>query len=178
MIGVRNPALGRKPPKVPEEQDPVIRAGDYVLMIGQETPGEVLQLKGSKATVAFGSVRTVVSTGVLEKISREKYRKMDRPVYKASQTDDWTSGVRKLNFSPNIDLRGKRADEAISMLTDFVDQAVMVQARHLRILHGKGNGILRELVRQYLSAIDVVKSYADENVERGGAGITIVELDI
>ncbi len=172
------PALRNRNPVKTGEAGEVIRPGDYVLMKGQETPGEVMRIKGARATVAFGSLQTVVDMASLEKISEEKYRKMEPPVRSSSQLGDWSVSRRRLDFSPEIDIRGKRGDEAISLLTDFIDQAVMVQARHLRVLHGKGNGILRELVRQYLSGMDVVRNFADEHVELGGAGITVVELDI
>ncbi|MFW5819978.1 MAG: Smr/MutS family protein, partial [Bacteroidota bacterium] len=89
---------------------------------------------------------------------------------------DWDIGKRKINFSPDIDVRGKRADDALSIINDFIDEAVMVQANDLRILHGKGNGVLRELIRQQLSAMDMVEWYGDEHVERGGSGITLVKL--
>jgi len=85
---------------------------------------------------------------------------------------------RKLSFKPEIDIRGVRGEEAINIVRNLIDDAIMVQHRHLRIIHGKGNGILRQLIRQYLSTVDVVKSFSDEHVERGGAGITIVELDL
>ncbi len=176
-IRSRNPSLRKKKTEKKEETGNVIQNGDYVLMKGQETPGEVVSLRGKRATVVFGSLRTVVGTESLEKISPEKYREMEGPVRGSSSIGDWNMGRKRMNFSPDLDLRGKRADEAISILTDFIDSAAMVQARHLRILHGKGNGILRELVRQYLSGMNVVKSYADEHVERGGTGITVVELD-
>ncbi len=176
-IKARNPALRKNPDKGQEITDTEIKAGDFVLMKGQETPGEVVSMRAGKATVAFGSLHTVVGITSLEKISSEKYKKLDRPVQMQASDNDWNIGRRRMNFHPDIDLRGKRADEAMAMLTDFIDQAVMVQARHLRVLHGKGNGILRELVRQYLSGVDLVKSYADEHVERGGSGITIIELE-
>ena len=91
---------------------------------------------------------------------------------------DWNVSTRRLNFRPDIDLRGKRADEAIQMLTEFIDEAIMVQSRELRILHGKGNGILRELIRQQLKVNNVVEWFGDEHVERGGSGITLVKLDV
>jgi DNA mismatch repair protein MutS2 len=84
---------------------------------------------------------------------------------------------RKLNFKPEIDIRGVRGEEAINMVRDFIDNALMVQHRNLRILHGKGNGILRQLVREYLSTMNIVKTCRDEHVDLGGSGITVVEMD-
>lgn len=84
---------------------------------------------------------------------------------------------RNINFKPEIDIRGVRGEEAINQVRELIDNALIVQHRNLRILHGKGNGILRQLVRQYLDTVDVVKSFRDEHVEFGGSGITVVEMD-
>jgi DNA mismatch repair protein MutS2 len=66
----------------------------------------------------------------------------------------------------------------MEIVVDFIDEAIMVSARELRILHGKGNGILRQLIREYLRSVDLVEWYGDEQIERGGAGITLVKLDL
>lgn len=163
--------------KQKEKLDHVIREGDKVLMKGQDVAGEVINLKGGKAEVVFGSIKTRVNAGSLVKIPEEEYEKNYKPKSRKSELSDWSIGTRKLQFSPDIDVRGKRADEALRIITEFIDEAIMVQAHDLRILHGKGNGILRELIRQHLSALDVVKWYGDEHVERGGAGITLVTLE-
>jgi len=83
---------------------------------------------------------------------------------------------RKLNFKPRIDVRGMRADEGLQKIQEFIDEAIMVEASELHILHGKGNGILRELIRAYLKMEPAVKKFRDEHVQFGGSGITIVEL--
>jgi len=77
-----------------------------------------------------------------------------------------------------IDIRGQRGDEALQTVTNFIDEAIMVEEKTLRILHGKGDGILRQLVRDWLQANDMVTKYHDEHVQRGGTGITVVELDM
>jgi DNA mismatch repair protein MutS2 len=83
---------------------------------------------------------------------------------------------RKLSFKPSLDLRGKRAAEALREVTEFIDEAVMVGAGELRILHGKGDGILRQIIREYLSGINVVSRFEDEDIRFGGSGITVVKL--
>lgn len=173
----------RRPQKKPVEEKKTLpsgplAAGDSVLMKGQTTPGEVIEIKGNNATVAFGAIKTRVKTELLERISREEFdKRFEKPAGLVS-LGDWSIGKRRLHFSPDIDVRGKRADEAMKTIAEWIDEAIMVRSRELRILHGKGNGILRELIRQYLKTIDVVQSFADEHVERGGAGITIVTLDV
>ena len=85
---------------------------------------------------------------------------------------------RKLNFKPEIDVRGMRGDEAIMNVQQLIDDALFVGAQSLKILHGKGNGILRQLIRDFLKTLTFIKSVRDEHADRGGAGITIVELDL
>ena len=73
---------------------------------------------------------------------------------------------------------GYRADEAIRATQELVDEALMIGIGQVRILHGKGNGILRQLIREYLATHTGVKSFADEHIEFGGTGITVVKLEI
>ena len=81
-------------------------------------------------------------------------------------------------FKPEIDVRGLRGDEALQKVTEFIDEAVMLDSKNLRSLHGTGTGALRQIIREYLSTNPVVGSYSDEQVQLGGAGITVVKLDI
>ncbi len=80
------------------------------------------------------------------------------------------------NFKPEIDVRGFRADEALLKVQRFVDDALLVGSSQLRILHGKGNGILRQEIQRFLRTMPYVKSVRDEHVQFGGAGVTVVEL--
>lgn len=160
-----------------EAVDKSITPGSYVIMKGTENAGEVLGIKGKKISVAFGTMKTVVESPQLEKISAQKYREITRRVQTSYTPPTFNTGERRLHFRPEIDLRGKRGEEAIGMVTLFIDEAIMVQSGELRILHGKGNGILREMIRQYLSAVDVVSWFGDEQIELGGAGVTVVRLD-
>lgn len=81
-----------------------------------------------------------------------------------------------MNFKPTIDIRGQRLDEAIDSVSRFIDDAIMLDMNEVKILHGKGNGILREEIRKYLKITGGVKSFRDEHIQYGGSGITIVEL--
>ncbi len=161
-----------------EKEDPEIRVGDMVRIRGQEAAGEVLELKGKNCMVAFGMLKTHTKLDQLEKIHGEEAGRLK--IKEGSKVDlgDWDVGMRRMSFRPDIDLRGKRADEAMEMVVDFIDEAIMVGARELRILHGKGNGILRQLIREYLHTVDLVEWYGDEHLDRGGTGITVVRMDV
>jgi DNA mismatch repair protein MutS2 len=82
---------------------------------------------------------------------------------------------RKLyEFQLTLDIRGKRVDEALFLIQKYVDDAVMLSIPEVRILHGKGNGVLRQVTRDYLRSVKEVKSSKDEQLELGGAGVTVV----
>jgi DNA mismatch repair protein MutS2 len=161
-----------------EKEDPEIRVGDMVRIKGQEAAGEVLELKGKNCVAVFGMLKTSTKVDQLEKIRGEEAGRLRIRDKSKVDMGDWDVGARRISFRPDIDLRGKRADEAMEMVVDFIDEAIMVSARELRILHGKGNGILRQLIREYLHTVDLVEWYGDEHMERGGAGITIVRLEV
>jgi DNA mismatch repair protein MutS2 len=151
--------------------------GAMVHLKEKDLYGEVLGIKGSSIMVAFGQMITTVSRTQLEMISQPEFEKITGKTKTSSSFSGFDLQERRLNFSPSIDLRGVRGDEAMSRLQSFIDEAVMLGEKNLRILHGKGNGILRQMTRDYLSAVDVVKTYKDEDIRLGGSGITLVVLD-
>jgi DNA mismatch repair protein MutS2 len=159
------------------KEDPEIRVGDLVRMAGQHTAGEVLEIRGKKCVVAFGMLKTTTAMDQLEKIKAEEAGRLRVKDKSGVDLGDWNISTRRVQFRPDIDLRGKRADEAMEIVVDFIDEAIMVNARELRILHGKGNGILRQLIREYLHTVDLVEWYGDEHVDRGGAGITVIRME-
>jgi DNA mismatch repair protein MutS2 len=164
-----------KPIIVTKKITPEIEAGSWVRLIGQETSGQVLEVKGNKITVALGQLRSVLNKSKLEVVSHSEIKRSRNEINSASSVfADITD--KKLKFRPNIDVRGMRAEEALEKVREFVDEAVMVDAKELRILHGKGNGILRELIQNYLKIEPGVRNCHDEHIQFGGSGITVVEL--
>lgn len=150
-----------------------IEVGDKVRIKNQNTAGEIIEMDGDDVVVAFGQMVSRLSRDKLEKVSNSQVK---RETKQRTDFGHWDVGKRKLRFRPELDVRGNRTDEAIRKVSDFIDEAVVVNANELRILHGKGNGILRQMIREYLSTVDVVGSYADAHIEMGGAGITVVNL--
>ncbi len=163
--------------KVSEIQDSEIRTGDLVRLYEQDTIGEVIDVNKDNVMVAFGNMIITVKAARLNKAGKDEIKKAHK-TGKITGHSSFNLSERKLNFKPEIDVRGKRADEALDIVRRFIDDAVMVAAKYLRILHGKGDGILKNVIRDYLNSLDIVKSCRDEHVERGGAGITVVILDL
>lgn len=166
--------------KAPSEPH-TITVGSTVRMKGLNTIGKVENISGKQATVVFGEVRTKVKLEQLEYAEKpkEEKKKNDHSDL-AIQTTRITSATiedRKHNFHQDIDVRGMRGDDAIDAVMHFIDDAILVGMSRVRILHGTGSGILRQLIRQYLHTVPNVKSAKDEHVQFGGSGITVVDLD-
>lgn len=156
----------------PSKTAPTLQAGDTVRLKGQTSPGKIMEVDGKKATVAFGMIKTTVPLSQLERVSGRQIKREA----KASNVRDLLH-ERKLNFKPDIDVRGMRGDEALIAVTYFVDDAIQLNIPRVRILHGTGTGALRQIIREYLSGVNGVARFQDEHVQFGGAGITVVELE-
>lgn len=157
-----------------------LSVGDYVRIKGTKTVGyiESIDTNGKMATVIFGDMRTKMRTERLEHAETPKKQEVPTSAYTASaRTTRETIDNRREHFHQDIDVRGMRGDEALTAVQYFIDDAILVGVTRVRILHGKGNGILRQLIRQYLGTIPNISSARDEHVQFGGAGITVVDLD-
>ena len=152
-----------------------IKVGDMVRIKGQQSFGEVLKINKKDAEVLFGDLKSVIRLNRLEKISKRLMKKVEKS--NASSLRGIDINARKSKFSHNIDLRGKRAEEALQMVNSFLDDAILFGVQSIRIIHGKGDGILREVIRNEINSYKEVKSFHDEHADRGGAGITVIELN-
>lgn len=155
----------------------VIEVGDAVRLKGQTSTGTVLEVQGKNISVAFGMIKSVVKSELLEKVSKSQIKKESvKTTFVSSQTSD-DIHEKKLNFRQDIDVRGMRGDEALQAVMYYIDDATLVGVPRVRILHGTGTGALRQIIRDYLRTVPQVSHYQDEHVQFGGAGITVVELE-
>lgn len=161
-----------------KEAAPIFQKGDYV-KLPNNAIGEILEIDDKNAVVALGQLHTKVKVSQLQKASATQAKRIARPQIQASYANIRENiSQKRMTFKPDIDLRGMRGDEALQRVISFLDEAIMLGYRDIRILHGTGTGALRQLIRQYLSTNPVVATYADEQVQLGGTGITVVQLDI
>ena len=170
-------ALAEQQARKEAERLAAIVPGSNVKIKGQTSVGEVLEINGKNAVVAFGSIKTTVKLDRLERTNAQPKQAdvSTKSTYISSQTQD-SMYEKKLNFKQDIDVRGMRGDEALQAVTYFIDDAILVGMSRVRILHGTGTGILRTLIRQYLQTVPGVSHFADEHIQFGGAGITVVDL--
>lgn len=145
--------------------------GDTVRIDGQQTIGTITDIQGRDAVVIFGQIKTIVAQSRLAPAKAA-------PAADVRKTSNVVELIhdRQTQFNREIDLRGMRVDEALDAVVSFVDDAQMLHADQVRILHGTGTGALRSAIRQYLATCSAVESFRDEHVTMGGAGITVVTL--
>jgi DNA mismatch repair protein MutS2 len=158
--------------KEPQEKDQ-IKEGDRVHIIGQDGNGIVLSIKGNTASVQFGAMMSTVNVSKLEK---SKHTSAEKELVKRLSSTGINVYQKQANFSTTLDVRGKRVEEVVPLLEQFIDTAILLAQSQLKILHGKGEGVLRKVIREQLKKYKQVASFADEHVERGGDGITMVVL--
>ena len=165
-----------------KKKDAQLQTGDTVRIKGLTTVGRIESIDGKMATVIFGDMRTKMRTDRLETAKPEE--KTDKREDKLEQLGNGviskmtrsTIDERQVNFKQDLDVRGMRGDEALNAVQYYIDDAILVVASRVRILHGTGSGILRQIIRQYLHTVPNVTSYRDEHVQFGGAGITVVDI--
>lgn len=174
--------LENKPASAPsgevvEVDDSPIVVGDIVRIKDQDSFGEVVELKGKKAVIESNSIRMTIATNRLQK-TKKKHIPVDKTTKQSSHFQSIYNEIneKRQSFSPTLDLRGCRADEALDMLHRHIDEAMLLGEKDLRILHGKGYGILKTIVRETLQGNRDVQSFHSEQLQLGGDGITIVHL--
>jgi DNA mismatch repair protein MutS2 len=156
-------------PVIPVKQDDELKPGDWVKLTDSDTTGQVMEVIKDNVVIAIGDLRTVAKKKRVIRVERSSVPKEIRRNYN-SHTGDVAS------FSPEIDVRGMRTEDALSAIERLFDRAIMMGFGNLKVIHGKGDGILRKMIRQYLKKYDQVDHLEDEHPDRGGDGITYVYL--
>ncbi len=170
-----------QPVQEPEKEEFLPEAGEigvgsFVRIKGQPTVGEVLAIKGKDAEIRIGDLKSNIKLNRLEKVSKKAFKEATGEKSINSKIGGIDINEKMMNFSFNLDIRGKRGEEAMIDLDDFMNNAIMLGYDEIRVVHGKGDGILRQLVRNYLKTFKQVGKMTDEHPDRGGAGVTLVHM--
>jgi DNA mismatch repair protein MutS2 len=168
-IELKKNTVKAEPVKPNPAADEELKPGDWVKLTDSETTGQVIELIKDNVVIAIGDLRTVAKKKRVIKVSRSSVPKEIRKSFN-SHTGDFAS------FSPEIDVRGMRTEDALHAIEKLFDRALMMGFNNLKIIHGKGDGILRKMIRQYLKKYDQVDRLEDEHADRGGDGITYAYL--
>jgi DNA mismatch repair protein MutS2 len=159
-------------PQITIESGPIVQ-GDPVRITGQQAIGEVLEISGMTAMVSYGNVKLKTPLTKLEKISKGSLpQQKEKPRTKLT----FDINEKAADFKLQLDIRGMRAEDALARMRTYTDDCILLSIKQVKILHGKGDGILRMVVREFLRTVDEVNRYRDEHPDRGGAGATIVDF--
>lgn len=159
----------------PQKSGP-LKVGEKVRILDNNMVGEVAKVSTKSVTVIIGNISSTMSASKLERISSNEFREASRKNFQpARQKEDSAIRERKLNFSPELDIRGERLAEALNIVTRYIDDAIMLGIGSVRIIHGKGSGVLHEEIQKYLKTIPGI-SVSDEDIRQGGSGVTVVKL--
>ena len=153
-----------------------LKVGEKVRIKDSGMVGELAKISAKSATVIVGNISSTLSPSRIERISSNEFREASRKAFTAPCSKvDSSITERKLNFSPELDIRGERLSDALNIVTHYIDDAIMLNIGTVRIIHGKGTGVLREEIQKYLRTIPGITA-CDEDIRNGGAGVTVVKL--
>ena len=167
-----NPAAGEQK----QQKAGPLKVGEKVRVIDNNMVGEVAKVSAKSVTVIIGNISSTMAPSRLERISSNEFREASRKSFEpVRQKVDSSITERKLNFSPELDIRGERLSDALNIVTHYIDDAIMLGMNSVRIIHGKGSGVLHEEIQKYLRTIPGI-SVSDEDIRNGGSGVTVVKL--
>ena len=154
-----------------------LKVGEKVRVKDNGMVGEVSRVSSKSVTIIVGNISSTMAPDRLDRISSNEFREASRKVFAPRiQTQDASLTARKLQFKPELDIRGERLSDALDIVTHYIDDAIMLGMGSVRIIHGKGSGVLREEVQKYLRSVPGVRA-DDEDIRHGGTGVTIVTFD-
>lgn len=156
-----------------------LKVGEKIRVKSNGMVGEVVRVSSKAVTVNIGSITSKLSPDNIERITSNEFKSAYRETFTpvSAVKVDQSITERKLNFSTELDVRGARVTDALDEVMKFVDDAIMLNISSVRIIHGKGTGALREEIQKFLRATPGVSSVADEHIQFGGSGVTIVKFD-
>lgn len=173
QLGKRN--KGKETPAEQHKSEP-LKVGEKVRVLQNGLVGEISKVSAKNVTVIIGSISSTMSSDKVERISSNEFRETARKVFRpVEQKVDSGITSRKLNFKTELDIRGERLSDAMNIVTRYIDDAMMLNVGTVRIIHGKGTGVLHEEIQKYLKTIPGVTA-RDEDIRNGGSGVTIVEM--
>ena len=170
-------SAAQEPPKEAFRGGP-LKVGEKVRIKDNGMVGEVSKISTKAVTLIIGNISSKMPLDRVERISSNEFKAAVKETFKpVMQKVDASIQDRKLNFRVELDVRGERLNDALDIVTHYIDDAIMLDFPSVRIIHGKGTGVLREEIQKYLRTIPGIKSVRDEHIQQGGSGVTVVEFD-
>lgn len=173
----RKPAKTEEKTREEEFRTAPLKLGEKVRVKSNGMVGEVVMVSAKEVKIAMGSIATKMAPDKVERISSNEFKQFSKKAAPVYEKRDPAIQARKLQFSPELDIRGERLNDALDIVTHYIDDALMLGVGSVRIIHGKGTGVLHEEIQKYLRTVNGVASAKDEDIRQGGSGVTIVTLE-
>jgi DNA mismatch repair protein MutS2 len=155
-----------------------LKVGEKVRVKENRMVGEVIRVSNKAVTIAVGNITSIMPLDKVERISSDEYKAATKaPETRIIQRVNEDLNARRLKFSPELDVRGARLQEAMDIVVHYIDDAIVLNVGSIRIIHGKGTGVLRDELQKYLRTVPGISSVRDEHVQFGGAGVTVVNFE-
>jgi DNA mismatch repair protein MutS2 len=159
---------------------PSIEPGDRIFLTDVPTPGEAVTEPDASGDleVTLGVLRTSINVKQIDRVEKldPDAAATDPALRRSERGVKLNVEPESLKVSPELDLRGLTVDEALILVDQRIDEASQSGVTELRVIHGKGTGVLRRAVRESLSRNALVRSHATADRKNGGDGVTVVEL--
>ncbi|MBQ9549139.1 MAG: Smr/MutS family protein [Bacteroidales bacterium] len=163
--------------EAPRKEAP-LKLGEKARVKESGMVGEVVRVSNKSVTLALGNLSSTLAPHLVERISAAEFKEATRAAAtRIVRKEDEGIRQRRLGFKPEMDLRGERLQDALEAVMHYIDDALMLGMGQVRIIHGKGTGVLHEEIQKYLRTVPGVRAVRDEDVRAGGSGVTIVDLD-
>ena len=165
-------------PKEAEHKAEALKVGEKVRVKDNGVVGEVCKVSNRSVTLIVGNITSTMSPDRVERISSNEFKEATKRTFSKPRVQaDPSLALHRLNFKPELDVRGERLNDALNIVMHYIDDAIMVGVPSVRIIHGKGTGALHEEIQKYLRTVPGIKSVSDEDVRHGGSGVTLVGFD-
>lgn len=153
-----------------------LKVGEKVRVTDSGMVGEVIKVSLRSVTLVIGNISSTMSPDKVRRISSNEFREESRRLFpRREQAPESSLDSHRLDFRPELDVRGERLQDALDRVVHYIDDAVMLGMDSVRIIHGKGTGVLREEIQKYLRSIPGIE-VRDEDVRIGGTGVTVVKF--
>ena len=154
------------------------KIGEKVRVKENGMVGEVARVSNKAVTLIIGNITSKMPLDHVERISSNEFKAAAKAGYKPVYRQiDSSIQECKLKFKPELDVRGHRLQDALDIVTHYIDDAIMLGMPSVRIIHGKGTGVLRDEIQKYLRTVPGVAGAKDEAIQFGGTGVTVVTFD-
>jgi DNA mismatch repair protein MutS2 len=158
-----------------QQKAPIVKGG-FAKIRGQNRIYQIEEIKGNMCLIVRDNLKLTIALDRLEGSEKGFDQTSGKDTQHVVKSIAAELNQKLSEFKTSMDVRGARAEEVHPLIQKFIDDAILLDVAEVHILHGKGQGVLRQVVHDYVKSVKEIKSFHDEAPERGGSGITVVKF--